>query len=78
MRAVPEVRLAVTSIESDVLLCVLSIFNTSYRRRVYYSFTRGEAALGPRAFFTKFPVFVSWIGGLLVRFMVSEETSLTS
>ena len=78
MRAVPEVGLAVTSIESYVLLCVLSIFNAGHRCDLYYSFTRGKTTLGPRAFSTKFIILIGWIGGLLLWFVAREEKALTS
>ena len=78
MRAVPEVRLAVTSIESDVLLCVLSIFNAGHRCDLYDRFTRGKTTLGPRAVAAKFIILIGWVSGLLLWFVAREETVITS
>ena len=78
MRAVPEVGLAATQIESYVLLRVLSIFNTSNWRCIHNSVTRGKTTLGPRAVAAKFIILIGWVSGLLLWFVAREETVITS
>ena len=78
MRAVPEVRLATTQIESYVLLCVLPVLDAGHRCDLYDRFTRGKTALGPRALSTKFIVLISWVSRFFLRVVAREETTLTS
>ena len=78
VRAVPKVRLATVTVEGHVLLRLLSIFNAGHRCDLYDRFTRGKTALGPRAVAAKFIILIGWIGSVLLWFMVSEETVITS
>ena len=61
VRAVPEVGLAATQIESYVLLCVLPVPDAGHRCDLYDRFTRGKTTLGPRAVAAKFIILISWV-----------------